>query len=140
MSGRGLCVCLWGGADLQDDVSQQPQVAVPHGPGADQDLRVVAVVPLVVDGHDDPAETHGQTWFWFWFWWTWVTQTEPNSPPYPPLLCGGVLHFCPVRGVKLGGRGGALVEPGQLAVRPLDPRGPRPPLVLQDLSDGELKE
>lgn len=42
---------------LQDDISQQPQVAVSHGTGAHQDLRVVAVVPLIIDGHDDPAES-----------------------------------------------------------------------------------
>lgn len=49
-----VCVCC---SHLDDDVSQQPQVAVPHGPRAHQDLTVVAVVPFVVDGHDDPAET-----------------------------------------------------------------------------------
>lgn len=42
---------------LQDDVSQQPQVSVPHGAGAHQHLRVVTVMPLIVDGHDDPAQT-----------------------------------------------------------------------------------
>lgn len=46
--------------DLKDDVSQEPQVSVSHGPGPDQNLRVVAVMPLVINGHDDPAETgHG---------------------------------------------------------------------------------
>lgn len=38
-----------GGAHLYDDVAQQPQVSVPHGPGTDQDLTVVAVMPLVID-------------------------------------------------------------------------------------------
>ncbi len=32
-------------------------MSVPHGPRADQNLRVVAVVPLIIDRHDDPAET-----------------------------------------------------------------------------------
>lgn len=32
-------------------------MSVSHGPGPDKNLRVVAVMPLVVDGHDDPAET-----------------------------------------------------------------------------------
>lgn len=33
-------------------------MAVPHGPGTHQNLTVVAVVPLIIDRHDDPAETH----------------------------------------------------------------------------------
>ena len=47
----------WTVTHLKDDVSQQPQVSVSHGPRTNQNLRVVAVMPLIVDGHDDPAET-----------------------------------------------------------------------------------
>lgn len=45
-----------GWTDLQDDVAQQSQVAVPHGTGPDQNLRVVAVVPLVIHRQDDSAQ------------------------------------------------------------------------------------
>lgn len=34
---------------LDQAVAQQPQVPVPHGPRAHQDVGVLAVVPLVVD-------------------------------------------------------------------------------------------
>lgn len=41
---------------LYDGVSQQPQVSVSHGSGTHQNLTVMAVVPLIVHRHDDPAE------------------------------------------------------------------------------------
>lgn len=47
---------------LHQTVSQQPQVPVPHGPGAHQDVGVLAVVPLVIDRQHHPAEgTAGST-------------------------------------------------------------------------------
>lgn len=39
-------------AYLQNDVSQEQQMTVSHGPGAHQHLRVVTVVPLVIHRHD----------------------------------------------------------------------------------------
>lgn len=39
-------------AYLQNEVSQEQQMTVSHGPGAHQHLRVVTVVPLVIHRHN----------------------------------------------------------------------------------------
>ena len=46
------CGCMIVMAHLQNDISQEQQMTVPHGSGAHQHLRVVTVVPLVIHRHD----------------------------------------------------------------------------------------
>lgn len=90
-SGSGFIKTTEGtAADLEDDVSQQPQVPVPHGPRPDQDLAVVAVMPLIVDGHDDPAETksnhHVSQWDKLMTWWAGFTGGNTILWLRPPSM------------------------------------------------------